>query len=269
VPVKTAHTSLFSKGVISIISTSSVTAATAVVMLMATALAQTVRSEPNQAIGPTVWDGIYSVAQADRGQEAYAAHCGACHGPTLMGGSAAELAGSRFHNRWAEDSLGALFTYLQSAMPQDAPGSLSERAYLEILAYILRVNDYPSGAAEMTAAVVRETRVTGKDGPEKVPNFQLVQVLGCFQPSGRDTALVSRATEPERTRDPGPAIDLAALKTRSLGTSSFTLIFIPGDPSDYAGRKVSVKGLLIRDATGGGASINVMSLQTVASACDQ
>jgi hypothetical protein len=154
-------------------------------------------------------------------------------------------------------------------MPQDAPGSLGERTCLEILAHILRVNDYPAGAAEMTAAVARETRVTGRDGPEKVPNFQLVQVVGCFQQSGRDTALVSRATEPERTRDPSPAADVAALKTRPLGTSAFTLIFIPGDPSDYAGRKVSVKGLLIRDPTGGGASINVMSLQSVAAACDQ
>ncbi len=44
--------------------------------------------------GASVWDGIYTEAQATRGQTEYASHCAACHGANLSGtGEAPSLSG--------------------------------------------------------------------------------------------------------------------------------------------------------------------------------
>src|SRR5688572_24392928 len=67
---------------------------------------------------PTVLDGVYSEAQARRGQATYGVWCSACHGEALEGVSAPELtAGSRFVERWREGSLDLLHGFLKERMP--------------------------------------------------------------------------------------------------------------------------------------------------------
>ncbi|MBK8316334.1 MAG: c-type cytochrome [Acidobacteria bacterium] len=46
--------------------------------------------------------GVYTAAQAKRGQALYQANCAACHGQSLEGASASALKGSRFMAKWAE-----------------------------------------------------------------------------------------------------------------------------------------------------------------------
>ena len=41
---------------------------------------------PPQDTTRSIWDGVYTDAQADRGREQYTQHCANCHGDTLMTG---------------------------------------------------------------------------------------------------------------------------------------------------------------------------------------
>lgn len=98
----------------------------------------------------SVWDGVYTEAQAERGKAAYAKSCVFCHGPELAGtGEAKPLAGGEFLSSWNGLSLGELLDRTRTTMPQDQPGSLDRAAYADILAYILKFNGFPGGQTEL------------------------------------------------------------------------------------------------------------------------
>ena len=107
----------------------------------------------------SVWDGIYTEAQAARGQMAYEKSCAQCHLDGLEGdGVAPAIAGPMFHFRWDEETLLSMFEAIRDTMPQEAPSSLSGQAYADISAYILQANEYPPGPAELAADVDALTR---------------------------------------------------------------------------------------------------------------
>jgi mono/diheme cytochrome c family protein len=96
-------------------------------------------------------DGIYSAAQAARGEETYQQFCSACHGARLQGTPAAPLTGETFRGRWEDGkhTLDDLYYIIRSLMPNNAPGSLSKAQYADVVAFILKVNGYPAGAREL------------------------------------------------------------------------------------------------------------------------
>ena len=49
----------------------------------------------------SVTEGVYSAAQAERGQEVYRSQCNECHGNALQGGSGPPLTGERFSSNWS------------------------------------------------------------------------------------------------------------------------------------------------------------------------
>ena len=100
----------------------------------------------------SIWDGVYTDAQADRGHTAYMQNCSRCHGATLMGTFEIPPLVGRIMPYYAGSSLETFFDYISTAMPLDHPGSLSPGANADIVAYILKSNDVPSGAKELTAA---------------------------------------------------------------------------------------------------------------------
>jgi sugar lactone lactonase YvrE/mono/diheme cytochrome c family protein len=105
-----------------------------------------------QSSGRTVWSGVYSQAQAERGATAYAASCQGCHGAQLNGvGEAKALSGAGFLSNWNGLSVGDLFERMRTTMPQDAPKSLPRETYADILAYVLKFNGFPAGAAALPA----------------------------------------------------------------------------------------------------------------------
>ena len=64
-----------------------------------------------QDAGKSVWQGIYTPEQADRGGGVYAQRCGACHGAALNGtGEAPPLIGGEFVSHWDTMTVGDLFT---------------------------------------------------------------------------------------------------------------------------------------------------------------
>src|SRR5215472_13813230 len=94
----------------------------------------------SQSGGRSVLDGVYTQAQAIRGEAKYQDNCSGCHGETLDGRAMGALRGEKFLNRWREDSLDLLFNHIKTRMPARAPGSLSESVYLDVLAFILQAN---------------------------------------------------------------------------------------------------------------------------------
>jgi S-disulfanyl-L-cysteine oxidoreductase SoxD len=110
----------------------------------------------------TVWDGVYSEAQAKRGETTYRQNCALCHGATLGGTeNAPELAGDAFLKVWYGKSVADLAKQVQRNMPKDAPGSLSLQQTSDILAHMFAVNKFPAGADDMpaTADALSEIRI--------------------------------------------------------------------------------------------------------------
>jgi mono/diheme cytochrome c family protein len=98
----------------------------------------------------TVWNGVYSAAQAKRGEEKYGLSCVKCHGPDLMGAdSAPPLTGGEFNAGWNDLSVGDLFERLRLTMPADNPGSLSRQDNADVVAFLLAKNGFPAGDAEL------------------------------------------------------------------------------------------------------------------------
>ncbi len=129
-------------------------------MLNAQPPAQTTRS---------VWDGIYTDAQARRGQPLYGEQCGSCHGATLEGGeSAPALAGGEFLSNWNGLTVGDLFERMRTSMPLNKPGRLSREVNADILAFMLSANQFPAGKTELPHAteVLKEIRIEATK-PEK------------------------------------------------------------------------------------------------------
>jgi mono/diheme cytochrome c family protein len=94
---------------------------------------------------------VYSEEQAVRGEELYQQYCSLCHGARLQGSPAAPLTGEAFRGRWEDGrhTLDDLYYIVRSLMPNNAPGSLSKAQYADVVAYILKVNNYPAGEAEL------------------------------------------------------------------------------------------------------------------------
>ena len=96
-----------------------VTLAIAVVSLVAAGMVVTAQEKSQ-------WDGVYTEAQAQRGEPLYQQYCSSCHGPDMAGGEMAPgLAGGEFSANWNDLSLGQLFERMRTSMPQNNPGSLS------------------------------------------------------------------------------------------------------------------------------------------------
>jgi len=223
-----------------------------------------------QSGGRTVLDGVYTQAQAMRGEAQYQENCSGCHGETLDGRAMGALRGEKFLNRWREDSLDLLFNHIKTRMPARAPGSLSESVYLDVLAFILQANDLPAGSKELTAADLAGTKLVGKDGPKPLATNTLVAVIGCFAPEPNKTRLLAAAREPVRTRNAAEttAEELKSAAENPLGSQSFRLQNLEELPNfnadTYQGHKVLVKGVLIR---GGTDRINVLSFGDTGTGC--
>lgn len=93
--------------------------------------------------------GVFTVYQAERGAELFAARCAGCHGGALEGGFGPRLA--PLGSSWRGQTLGSLFRFVSSNMPYDSPGSLEVDQYLDVVAFVLQRNGYPAGESALVA----------------------------------------------------------------------------------------------------------------------
>jgi mono/diheme cytochrome c family protein len=99
----------------------------------------------------TVWSGVYSEAQAYRGEKVADTACIGCHGAGLEGGdSGPKLVGQNFLSAWDTKSTAELFDWILKTMPENAPGTLKEEDVASVLAYMFQRNDLPAGKQDLS-----------------------------------------------------------------------------------------------------------------------
>jgi hypothetical protein len=114
------------------------------------ASAQTVKPEERFQPFKTVWAGVYSADQADRGKQTAAQLCGRCHGADLKGGQAAHgLTGRIFFDRWNNLRLLDVTAYIQAAMPHEHEFVIPADSTRDIVGFMLRESGVPAGREPM------------------------------------------------------------------------------------------------------------------------
>ena len=104
-----------------------------IVALAATSAAQDRRS---------VKAGVYTAAQAQRGEALFKKNCASCHTPGYF-------TDDNFYTNYANKPLWELFDVISDSMPEDNPGSLKKEEYADVIAFILQLNKFPTGDAEL------------------------------------------------------------------------------------------------------------------------
>ena len=132
----------------------------------------------------TVWDGVYTEAQAARGITAFGQSCSGCHALAAEGKS--PLVGEPFWKSFAQKSVGDLLEFVSANMPNGTPGSLDESTYRDIVALMLKSNGFPAGTNELRRDTIADVQIVQKDGSTELP-------AECTRSRGR---LSARVTEP-------------------------------------------------------------------------
>jgi mono/diheme cytochrome c family protein len=208
----------------------------------------------------TVWDGVYTEAQAARGMMAFGQSCSGCHALAAQG--KAPLVGDAFWKSFAQKTVGDLLEFVSVNMPNGTPGSLAEPTYRDIVALMLKSNGFPAGTTELAGNTAANVQIVPKDGSTELPANALARVVGCLTKSGTDW-MVTSATTPERAERAPSAGDEDS--TRPLGNRKMALKFVVTRLDALAGSRVAVNGLLIGE--GGVDGINVTTVTRVAPKC--
>src|SRR5687768_16753251 len=141
----------------------------------------------------TLQDGVFSDAQATRGQALYTQRCAGCHGADLTGGAQAPpLEGAAFRFKWRQEPLSALFIKIRYTMPPvalpNAPANAADAARLDaeqsadLVAHVLKSNRFPAGKSDFAAADAATSSITWPPAPtagEEAPN-----VAARYPPTG-------------------------------------------------------------------------------------
>lgn len=103
-----------------------------------------------QEAAKSVWDGVFTAEQAERGAATYKTTCSECHGGDLMGdGFAPALTGADFQGNWNDLSVGDLFERIRISMPPSGPTGVTPAQKADIVAHLLNYNKYPAGKTEL------------------------------------------------------------------------------------------------------------------------
>ena len=110
--------------------------------------------------GRSVLSGVYTTEQAARGETTFKGVCASCH-------AEAQFTGATFQKAWSNRPVFAFFDQIKTAMPQDNPGGLSRAEYLAVITYIFKLNNYPTGTAELPDddGALRQIRFAPVTGP--------------------------------------------------------------------------------------------------------
>ena len=132
--------------------------AAAAVLIAAVVVRASAQSAPPPAQGNgdavSTMSGVFTTAQADRGEETYMGICVGCH-------PAGTYTGPTFVSTWGNRPLSDLYGFIKEMMPKADPGSLSPEETAQVIAYILKINRVPAGKKELPADVepLRKIRI--------------------------------------------------------------------------------------------------------------
>ena len=215
--------------------------------------------------GKTVWDGVYTEAQAARGRAAYQQHCAECHGGSLEGAEAVALKGDRFNLSWKESTVDRLFKQISANMPASEDGSLAgtlaRGVYVDIVALVLQTNGFPAGSAELTPENAEGVTILARSGPGELPHSASAQVVGCLTRVGPRAWKVTRGSKPVRS---GP-LETPLTASAPIGDREFPLLFVLTSLDKLENHRVLATGRL--EGEGGAKGINVSTVSSQGAAC--
>ena len=130
---------------------------TAVVLIVVAAASVRAQGGDPPAVGSTK-AGVYTDAQADRGESVFKKSCLECHVPS-------DYQGDAFKSKFVGGSAFDMFEEIRSSMPQSDPGSLPKQQYADLLAYLFKLNGLPAGKNELGVASdsLKAIKVEAKD----------------------------------------------------------------------------------------------------------
>jgi len=125
-----------------------------VVKLGAQAAPAASKTAPQTAAAKTTLAGVYTQAQADKGEEMYYGVCVACHPKGYY-------TGDNFKKNWSGRPLSDLYDWVKTKMPKNEPGSLTPAQSVQVMAYILQENKMPAGKVAMPTdrAILKGIRI--------------------------------------------------------------------------------------------------------------
>jgi cytochrome c5 len=87
-------------------------------------------------------EAFFSMAQVNSGRNQFRSMCTECH-------TAAEFGDATFQTKWSRRSVGDLYEFILTAMPDDAPGILTPDQAVDLTTYMLEMNGFETGSATM------------------------------------------------------------------------------------------------------------------------
>ena len=90
----------------------------------------------------SVKSGVYTAAQAERGLALYRSKCASCHAPN-------RFTDEFFYTSFAGKPLWEMFDVISDSMPEDNPGSMKKEEYADVIAYLLKLNNFPAGETDL------------------------------------------------------------------------------------------------------------------------
>jgi mono/diheme cytochrome c family protein len=224
------------------------------------ALSTVVATAQGIPAGPTVWDGVFTDAQADRAAGVFSQSCERCH--TLGSQGNRPLSGEKFWEGYTQKTVADLLTYVKTNMPNGQGGSLPAATYNDLVALILKSNGFPAGASELSPETGAGVQIVPKDGPGELPANTLVRVVGCLAPKSGSDWTLTNATTPQRIDKTGAVPEDAS---RPLGDRTTALKFVLTRLDAFVGQRLAITGILI--GAGGADGINVATVNRVAESC--
>lgn len=98
----------------------------------------------------TIFDGVYTEAQAERGMGMYNSDCSGCHGNTGRGGPGSPgLVGFTLDSKYANKPLSDYWNFMVHNMPPGNAGWFTDQEYADVTAYLLQLHGAPAGDTEL------------------------------------------------------------------------------------------------------------------------
>jgi mono/diheme cytochrome c family protein len=173
----------------------------------------------------TVRDGVYTDAQAARGQAMYQNQCASCHGDKLQGSQGPPLVAEAFLSHWNTQPLSELASKIRNTMPADATGTLTPQQSADLVAFILKSGSFPAGKTELAsdeavlgkitwpAGLVAAAPASSGQGRVYPPLGNMAQLMrGIFFPNSNLIFTV-------QTRDPGAPAPPPSADSQNQGFS--------------------------------------------------
>jgi cytochrome c len=132
-------------------------------MILGAPVVSSIRDRVHGQSPSSVWSGVYTEAQARRGEGFYATRCRHCHGADLTGmplephqrfpdgpDRIPPLVGPTFLANYEDLPLCDLVERIRISMPRDKPGMLTRKEVVDVVAYLLLEGGFPFGRTELT-----------------------------------------------------------------------------------------------------------------------